>query len=117
MITASEAMARFTSSCVIAPTPRPMTRRVTLLAAVALEQRVLQGLNRAGHVALDDQQQLFALAGLEGRLEVLERDPATALGELGGPLAGLPALGDLPGHPVVGDDEEVVAPLRHRGEA
>src|ERR1700722_12744647 len=90
---------------------------VHFLADVELEQRVLQGLNRAGHVALDDQQQLFALACLQRRLEVLERDPATSLGELGGPLAGLPALGDLPGHPVVGDDEEVVARLRHRGEA
>ena len=94
-----------------------MTRSVDLLADVELEQRVLQGLHRAGHVALDDQQQFLALAGLQHRLQVLERDPAAALRELGGPLAGLAALGDLPGHPVVGDDEEVVARLRHRGEA
>src|SRR6516165_6534141 len=77
-----------------------------LFAHVELEQRVLQGLHRAGHVALDDEQQFLALAGLERRLQVLERDPAPALGELGHPLACLPALGDLPGHPVVGDDEE-----------
>ena len=94
-----------------------MTRSVDLLADVELEQRVLQGFHRAGHVALDDQQQFLALAGLQRRLQVLERDPAAALRELGGPLARLAALGDLPGHPVVGDDEEVVARLRHRGEA
>src|SRR5215471_7008766 len=88
-----------------------------LFAHVELEQRVLQGFHRAGHVALDDQQQFLALAGLQHRLQVLQRHPAAALRELGGPLARLPALGDLPGHPVVGDDEEVVARLRHRGEA
>src|ERR1700726_1920768 len=38
------------------------------LADIQLEQRVLQGLDRAGHVALDDEQQFLALAGLERRL-------------------------------------------------
>src|SRR6516165_10424412 len=74
MITASDAMARLTSSCVIAPTPRPITRRLT-------------------------------------------SSPTSSLSELSDPLAGLPALGDLPGHPVVGDDEEVVARAGHGGQA
>src|SRR6202167_5429479 len=87
------------------------------LADIELEQRVLQGFHRAGHVALDDQQQFFALAGLERLVQVLERDPAASLGELGDPLAGLPALGDLPGHPVIGDNEEVVTRTRNRGQA
>src|ERR1700722_12923015 len=50
------------------------------LADIELEQRVLQGLDRAGHVALDDEQQFLALAGLERRLQALERDPSR-LGE------------------------------------
>src|SRR6202167_758728 len=88
-----------------------------LLAHVELEQRVLEGLHRTGHVALDDQQQFLARAGLERRIQVLERDPAATLGELGDALARLPALGDLPGHPVIGDDEEVVARVGHGGQA
>src|ERR1700722_3215239 len=88
-----------------------------LLADVELEQRVLQGFHRAGHVALDDQQEFLALAGLQDRVQVLERDPSAARGELGSTLARLAALGDLPRHPVVGDDEEVVTRLRDRGEA
>src|SRR6202023_4352835 len=66
------------------------------LADIQLEQRVLQGLDRAGHVALDDEQQFLALAGLERRLQALERDPSR-LSELGIALASLTAFGDLPG--------------------
>src|ERR1700677_1846455 len=68
------------------------------LADIELKQRVLQGLDRAGHVALDDEQQFLALAGLERRLQTLERDPPR-LGELGIALASLTAFGDLAGHP------------------
>src|SRR6185295_12241557 len=58
-----------------------------------------------------------ALARLERLVQVLERDPATALGELGYALARLAALGDLPGHPVVGDNQEVVTRAGHGGQA
>src|SRR5207248_1683750 len=88
-----------------------------LVAHIELEQRVLQGFHRAGHVTLDDEQQFLALTGLERLVQVLERDPATALGELGYALARLAALGDLPGHPVVGDDQEVVTRAGHGGQA
>src|SRR3974390_3169739 len=109
MITASEAMARFTSSWVIAPTPRPLTRtQASSPADIQLEQRVLQGLDRAGHVALDDEQQFLALAGLERRLQALQRDPPR-LRQLGTALASLAAVGALAGDPVVGADQEVVA--------
>ena len=87
------------------------------LAHVELDQRVFQGLDRAGHVALDDQQQLFPLAGLERRLQVLQRDPRPPLGEHRAALPGLAPLGDLPGHPVVVDDQEAVAGAGHGGEA
>ena len=110
-------MARLTSSWVIAPTPRPMTRSEHFLAHIDLEQRVLEGLDRAGHVALDDEQELFPLARLERGLQVLQRDPGPPLGEHGVALARLAPLGDLPGHPVVVDDQEAVAGAGHRGEA
>src|SRR6516165_1448178 len=87
-----------------------------VLADIDLEQRVLQGLDRPGHVALDDEQQFLALAGLQRGLQVLQRDPRPALGEHGGALTGLPPLGDLPGHPLVGHDQEVVAGVGHRVE-
>src|SRR5271165_1747117 len=67
-----------------------------LLADVELQQRFFQGLDRARHVALDDEQQLFPLAGLERRLQVLQRDPRPPLGEHRAALPGLAALGDLP---------------------
>jgi hypothetical protein len=88
-----------------------------VLADVDLDERVLQGLDRAGHVALDDQQQLFPLARLERGLQVLQGDPGAALGEHRGALARLAPLGDLPGHPVVVDDDEAVAGAGHGCQA
>src|SRR5689334_23641360 len=88
-----------------------------LFADIELEQRVLEGFHRAGYVTLDDEEQFLALTGLERLVQVLERDPATALGELGDTLARLAALGDLPGHPVVGDNQEVVTRAGHGGQA
>src|SRR5215470_4621505 len=88
-----------------------------VIAHVDLEQRVLQGLDRPGHVTLDDQQQFLPLTRLERGLEVLQGDPGPALGELGAALPRLAALGDLPGDPVVGHDEEAVASPGHGGEA
>src|SRR5690242_3318714 len=88
-----------------------------LFADVELEQRVLEGFDRTGHVTLDDEEQFLALARLERLVQVLERDPPSTLGELGDALARLAALGDLPGHPVVGDDQEVVARAGYGGQA
>src|SRR5690242_15049821 len=88
-----------------------------LFADVELEQCVLEGFDRTGHVTLDDEEQFLALARLERLVQVLERDPAAALGELGDALARLPPLGDLPGHPVVGDNQEVVTGAGHGGQS
>src|SRR5215469_16353480 len=87
-----------------------------VLAHIDLEQRVLEGLDGPGHVALDDEQQFLALAGLQRGLQILQRDPRPALGEQGGALTGFPPLGDLPRHPLVGHDQEVVTGVGHRVE-
>src|SRR5215212_8498762 len=84
-----------------------------LVADIDLGQRVLQGLHRTGHVALEDQCQLLALALLHGRHEVLERTTHAALCLHGGALARLALLGDLAGHPVVLDHQEVLTRTRH----
>src|SRR5260370_5395693 len=87
------------------------------LANIALQQRLFQRFHRAGYVTLDDEQQLFPLAGLERGLQVLQRDPRPPLREHRGALSGLATLRDLPGHPVVVDDKEAVARAAHRGHA
>src|SRR5499427_6439764 len=87
-----------------------------VLAHVDLEQRVLQGLHRPGHVTLDDEQQFLPFTRLERRLQIFQGDPGPALRELRAALPHLAPLGDLPGDPVVGDNEEVVARVRHGGE-
>src|SRR5580658_2031915 len=88
-----------------------------VLTDVYLQQCVFQCLNRPGHVALDDEQQFLAGARLKCRFQVFKRDPRPALRELRGPFPGLTPLGDLPGHPVVGNGEEAVARIRHGGQA
>src|SRR6478736_273561 len=80
-----------------------------LVADVDLRQRVLERLDRTGHVALEDEVELLALALLHGGHEVLEGATHAALGLHGRPLAGLTLLGDLARHPVVLDDDEVLA--------
>src|SRR6478736_4802787 len=79
-----------------------------LVADVDLRQRVLEGLDRTGHVALEDEVELLALALLHGGHEVLERTTHAALRLQGGTLPRLPLLGDLARHPVVLDHEEVL---------
>ena len=87
-----------------------------LLAHVDLGQRVLERLDRAGHVALQDQVELLALALLHRGHEVLEGTTHAALGLHGRPLARLALLRDLTRHPVVVDDDEVLAGAGNRGE-
>ena len=60
--------------------------------------------------------ELLALALLHGGHEVLEGTTHAALGLHGRTLAGLPLLGDLAGHPVVLDDQEVLTRTGDRGE-
>src|SRR5690606_41365760 len=64
-----------------------------LIADVDLRQRVLERLDRTGHVALEDEVELLALALLHGGHEVLEGTAHPALGLQGGTLARLPLLG------------------------
>src|SRR4051794_9461858 len=87
-----------------------------LVADVDLGQRVLERLDRAGHVALEDEVELLALPLLHGGHEVLERTADAALGLHGRPLTRLALLGDLPGHPVVLDDDQVLTGAGHGGE-
>src|SRR3954453_21565578 len=85
-------------------------------AAVDVEQRILERLHRTGDVALEDQVELVDLTLLDAPQRVLERHPATALGQLGEPLARLPLVSDLAGHAVLGHCHEVVARTRHAGQ-
>src|SRR6476620_6155398 len=88
-----------------------------LVADVDLGQGVLEGLDRTGHVALEDEVELLALALLHGGHEVLEGTTHATLGLHGRPLARLTLLGDLASHAVVLDHDEVLARTRHRAEA
>src|SRR6478736_5794113 len=88
-----------------------------LVADVDLRQRVLERLDRTGHVALEDEVELLALALLHGGHEVLEAATHATLGLHGRPLTRLALLGDLAGHAVVLDHDEVLARARHRREA
>src|SRR4051794_31218411 len=87
-----------------------------LVADVDLGERVLERLDRAGHVALEDEVELLALPLLHGGHEVLERTTDAALGLHGRPLARLALLGDLTGHPVVLDHDEVLTRAGNRGQ-
>ena len=88
-----------------------------LLADVDLEQRVLDGLDRPGHVTLEDEVELGLLPLLEPLEQRLEGGAAPACREGGIALPGLPLLGDLAGHAVLGDDQEVVPGPGDTGEA
>src|SRR3954447_3343156 len=87
-----------------------------LVAHVDLEQGVLEGLDRARTVTLEDEVQLVDLALLHAGEQVLERDATTADGQSRRPLTRLPTLGDLPRDAVIRGDDEVVTGTRHRGE-
>src|SRR4051812_39580232 len=85
-----------------------------LVVDLDLHQRLFERLDGARVVALDDQVELTGL--LERGVEVLEADPFAHGGVLRVADAGLAAVGDLPGHPVLLDDQERVAGTGHRGE-
>src|SRR6478735_4051593 len=88
-----------------------------LVAHVDLGQRVLEGLDRTGDVALQDQVELLALALLHRGHEVLQAATHATLGLHGRTLARLSPLGDLAGHPVVLDHDEVLTRPGDTGEA
>src|SRR4051794_38765012 len=90
--------------------------QLDLLADVELSQGVFEGLDRTGHVALEDQVEGMHLALLQGLGEVLQADPLAALRQRGRTLHGLALLGDLPGRAVVRRHDERVAGTRHRRE-
>src|SRR3954470_17303002 len=86
-----------------------------VVAHLDLHQRLFERLDGARVVALDDQVELTGL--LERRVEVLQADPLPHGRVLRVADAGLAAVGDLPGHAVLVDDEERVARTGHRGQA
>ena len=88
-----------------------------LVAHVDAQQRVLQGLDRAGHVALDDQIEGVDLALGQDLVEVLQGHALAALGQQRLALGGLPLVGDLAGSAVVGRHQEGVARPGHGGQA
>src|SRR5215207_7569508 len=92
-------------------------RDLLAFADLDLHQRVLERLDRAGAVALEDQVELLDPTLREHPVQVVERDAPPRLRQLRVALPGLPPLGDLPGHPVLVDDQEAVAGAGHRGEA
>src|SRR4051794_12309679 len=91
--------------------------QLDLLADVQLGEGVLEGLDRTGHVALEDQVEGLHLALLEGLGEVLQADPLAALRQRGRTLHGLTLLGDLPSRAVVRRHDERVTGPRHRRQA
>src|SRR4051812_8848795 len=85
-----------------------------VVAHLDLHQRVLERLDGARVVTLDDQVELAVL--LQRRVEVLQADPLAHGGVLRVADAGLAPVGDLPGDAVLLDDQEGVTGTRHGRE-
>lgn len=85
-----------------------------LVVDLDIEQRLLEGLDRTGVVALDDQVQLRGL--LQSGIQILEADPLAAAGRQRVALARAAPVRDLAGDAVLVDDEQVVTGAGHRGE-
>ena len=86
-----------------------------LVVHLDLEQRLLQGLDRAGIVALEDEVEGVGL--LQHLVQVLQGHALAVAGLQGVAAARVTAVGDLAGRAVLLDDEEVVAGAAHGGEA
>src|SRR5205807_2584452 len=80
-----------------------------------LDQSVFQSLDRTGDIALEDQVERGLLALLDPVEQGLQGHPTATVGDLRGPVAGLPLLGDLPGGAVLAHGEERVAGTGYRG--
>src|SRR3954466_4166149 len=126
----SEAIARLMSPSVIAPTPRCSTRSWTssptsIFMSASSRASTVPELSPL-MIRLSSLVSLSA-ASRSSRLTRLRRPPRRAVRFRAGAraaarqlrvaLAGATAVGDLPGHAVLVDDEERVAGARHRREA
>jgi len=87
-----------------------------LFGDLDLDEGVFEGLDRTGDVALDDEVERGPLALLDPVEQVLQGDPTAAVGDLGGPVAGLSLLGDLPGGAVFAHRQEGVAGTWYGGQ-
>ena len=83
-----------------------------LVAHVDTQQRVFQGLDGTGHVALDDQVESVDLALGQDLVEVLQGDALAALGQQSLTLGGLTLVGDLAGRAVIRGNQERVTGAR-----
>ena len=83
------------------------------LALRDLLERVEDGLQRTLDVGLHDHVQRRDLLGAGLRQQVRQRSHRPVGGELGRPGPGLSLLGHVLGLPLVGQDPELVAGLRH----
>src|SRR2546430_8493290 len=98
------------------PTDAPVNDlELDLFGDLDLDEGVFEGLDRTGTVALEDQVERGLLAPLDPVEQALQGHPTAAVGDLGGPVAGLPLLGDLPGGTVLAHCEERVAGTRYGG--
>ena len=113
MTTAFEAAASRMSPSLIVPTPLWITRTLTWVPE-SLTERVRERLDRALHVALEDDQQLLGVAVLDAGEEVLEVQRRAADGLA--PVLLLAHRDDLPGLALVGDDLEGLARAGDPGE-
>ena len=87
------------------------------LGHIDLHERILEGLDRAGGIALDDDIEHIHFGLGELLLEAFERNHLAALGQLGRAFGGLTLLGDLACRTVVRGDQEQVACGRHGSQA
>ena len=109
MMIASDAAASMTLVSVMAPTPRSMTRRLT-----SSPTSILTSASSSASTEPEPSPLRIRLSWLTSPSLIRASTSSRVirprlLGQLGGPLAGRPPLGDLPRDPVVGNDEEVVA--------
>ena len=115
MMTAFEADASSTSDSVMAPTPEWSTRTRTF--SVDMWAEIFgDNLDRALHVALDDDVEVLDAGLLDLLGEAFERD-AGGLGELRFALLHLAVLRDALGLVAVGHDQEGIARVGHAFEA
>ena len=89
--------------------------QLDLVADLDPQQGLLERLDGAGVVALEDQVELAGL--LQRGVEIVQADALAAARGQRVALARTAPVGDLPGDPVLVDDEQVVAGTGHRREA
>ena len=88
-----------------------------LVANVDLRECILQGLDGSCPITLEDEKQLLGFALLQLIEQLVEGLAPTRLRLLCGTHARLTLVGDLPSHPVILDDQEIVTGTGHRGQS